>query len=38
VGTQRPRTLQALADEPEGLDDARFPFATAREITVQGCR
>ncbi|WP_299314817.1 glycine cleavage T C-terminal barrel domain-containing protein, partial [uncultured Halomonas sp.] len=35
-GPNARRTLQRLADEPTGLDDARFPFATAREIRVQG--
>ncbi|MDR9440839.1 MAG: FAD-dependent oxidoreductase [Halomonas sp.] len=35
-GPNARHTLQALTDDPEGLDDARFPFATAREIRVQG--
>ncbi|WP_282040412.1 GcvT family protein [Halomonas alimentaria] len=35
-GPNARRTLQALADDPEGLEDARFPFATAREIRIQG--
>ncbi|SEO47719.1 GcvT family protein [Aquisalimonas asiatica] len=29
-------TLQALADHPEALDDERFPFATAKQISVRG--
>ncbi|WP_435103090.1 GcvT family protein [Arhodomonas sp. AD133] len=29
-------TLQAVADDPTGLDPERFPFATAREIRVRG--
>jgi len=29
-------TLQAVADEPEGLAHDRFPFATAREIRIRG--
>jgi glycine cleavage system aminomethyltransferase T/glycine/D-amino acid oxidase-like deaminating enzyme len=35
-GPEARRTLQALADEPEALEDEAFPFATAREIRVQG--
>ncbi|MDT0500238.1 MULTISPECIES: FAD-dependent oxidoreductase [unclassified Halomonas] len=35
-GPNARRTLQALADVPEALDDAHLPFATAREIRVQG--
>lgn len=35
-GPNARRTLQALADDPEGLSDVRFPFATAREIRIQG--
>ncbi|MDN3519420.1 FAD-dependent oxidoreductase [Aquisalimonas lutea] len=29
-------TLQSVADHPEGLDDDKFPFATARQITIKG--
>ncbi|MGM0783467.1 MAG: GcvT family protein [Pseudomonadota bacterium] len=35
-GPNARRTLQAVADAPEELDDERFPFATAREIRVRG--
>jgi glycine cleavage system aminomethyltransferase T/glycine/D-amino acid oxidase-like deaminating enzyme len=35
-GPNARRLLQVLADEPAGLDDARFPFATARELRLQG--
>ncbi|MFW6345042.1 MAG: GcvT family protein [Halomonas sp.] len=35
-GPNARHTLQALADDPEGLEDSRFPFATAREIRVRG--
>ncbi|MFV8834071.1 FAD-dependent oxidoreductase [Aquisalimonas sp.] len=29
-------TLQAVADHPECLTDERFPFATAKQITIKG--
>ena len=29
-------TLQAVADDPQGLEAGNFPFATVRDITVQG--
>ena len=29
-------TLQAVADHPDGLTDEKFPFASARQITVKG--
>lgn len=35
-GPEARRTLQALADDPAALEDAAFPFATAREIRVRG--
>lgn len=35
-GPNARRTLQALADDPEGLSDEHFAFATAREIRVRG--
>jgi glycine cleavage system aminomethyltransferase T len=35
-GPEARRTLQAVADEPWALEDAPFPFATAREIWVRG--
>ncbi|MDI5984271.1 FAD-dependent oxidoreductase [Halomonas sp. M4R5S39] len=35
-GPNARRTLQALADTPQALEDERFPFATAREIRVRG--
>ncbi|GAB3684699.1 GcvT family protein [Salinisphaera aquimarina] len=35
-GPNARRVLQTLADDPQGLDDDRFPFATAREIRVRG--
>ncbi|MFY0990863.1 GcvT family protein [Halomonas sp. C05BenzN] len=35
-GPNARRTLQALADDPQALDNERFPFATAREIRVRG--
>lgn len=35
-GPNARRTLQALVDDPEGLSHERFPFATAREISVRG--
>ncbi|MCE9664455.1 FAD-dependent oxidoreductase [Halomonas sp. M5N1S17] len=35
-GPNARRTLQALADDPAQLDAARFPFATARELRIQG--
>ncbi|SDJ92342.1 GcvT family protein [Billgrantia gudaonensis] len=35
-GPNARRTLQAVADAPETLDDERFPFATAREIRLHG--
>ncbi|MFO7858332.1 MAG: aminomethyltransferase family protein, partial [Ectothiorhodospiraceae bacterium] len=35
-GPQARTTLQAVADHPEELEPDRFPFATAREITVKG--
>ncbi|MGM0536331.1 MAG: GcvT family protein [Pseudomonadota bacterium] len=35
-GPNARHTLQTLADAPETLDDAYFPFATAREIRVAG--
>ncbi|MGA0343448.1 MAG: GcvT family protein [Arenicellales bacterium] len=28
--------LQAIADQPEALESSQFPFATTKEITVQG--
>ncbi|TFH88022.1 FAD-dependent oxidoreductase [Billgrantia azerbaijanica] len=35
-GPHARRTLQAVADDPAGLEHERFPFATAREIRVRG--
>jgi glycine cleavage system aminomethyltransferase T/glycine/D-amino acid oxidase-like deaminating enzyme len=35
-GPNARRTLQAVAEEPEGLSHENFPFATAREIRIQG--
>ncbi|PAU75611.1 GcvT family protein [Halomonas salipaludis] len=35
-GPNARRTLQALADTPDALDDANFPFASARELRLQG--
>jgi len=35
-GPNARRTLQALADDPDGLSEERFPFATAREIRIRG--
>ncbi len=35
-GPNARQTLQAVADDPEGLTHERFPFATAREIRVRG--
>ncbi|WP_440996708.1 GcvT family protein [Arhodomonas sp. SL1] len=35
-GPNARRTLQAVADDPDGLEPGRFPFATAREIRVRG--
>ncbi len=35
-GPEARRTLQSLADDPEGLTHENFPFATARQIRVRG--
>ncbi|WP_416140150.1 GcvT family protein [Halomonas sp. HK25] len=35
-GPNARRTLQRLADDPEALEEANSPFASAREIRVQG--
>ncbi|QTF93995.1 FAD-dependent oxidoreductase [Halomonas sp. BM-2019] len=35
-GPNARRLLQTLADDPAQLDEARFPFATARELRIQG--
>ncbi|GGX82096.1 dehydrogenase [Litchfieldella qijiaojingensis] len=35
-GPNARRTLQAVADDPQALENERFPFATAREIRVRG--
>jgi glycine cleavage system aminomethyltransferase T/glycine/D-amino acid oxidase-like deaminating enzyme len=35
-GPNARRVLQSLADDPEGLSEENFPFASAREIRVRG--
>ena len=35
-GPNARRTLQAVADDPQGLTHERFPFATARSIRLRG--
>ncbi len=35
-GPNARRTLQRLADDPGALDEERFPFASARELRIQG--
>jgi glycine cleavage system aminomethyltransferase T/glycine/D-amino acid oxidase-like deaminating enzyme len=35
-GPSARRLLQTLADDPAGLEDERFPFASARELRIQG--
>ena len=35
-GPNARKTLQAIADEPEQLEDENFPFATTKHITLKG--
>ncbi|MCH1477054.1 MAG: FAD-dependent oxidoreductase [Arenicellales bacterium] len=35
-GPNARRILEAVADDPSALDPKRFPFATTKEITIQG--
>ncbi|AWN15135.1 FAD-dependent oxidoreductase [Salinisphaera sp. LB1] len=35
-GPNARKVLQTLADDPDGLSETGFPFATAREISVRG--